>query len=416
MNLFEELKYRNFIKDISNEEIARKMLNEEKTTFYCGFDATAESLTIGHLVQIVRIKLLQKYGHTPIILVGGATGLIGDPKETSERKLLQLEDSLRYAEEIKSQLNRFFNSEGNNVVIVNNYDWISKINVLDYLRNYGKHFTVSYMLAKDTVAKRLEIGISYTEFSYMLIQAIDWLHLYKNYNCKLQFGGSDQWGNITAGLDLIRKMEGDNTQLVGISSHLLTKADGTKFGKSEEGALWLDEKLTSPYEIYQYFINTSDSDVINLLKSLTLLTPEEINNLAVKVKTEPHLREAQRTLAKEVVELIHSKEAYANVEKITNALFSGDVKDLTIEQIEQAFKGVSSSIVSEDKNILDILVKSKLASSKREASEFIENGAVTVNGTRVNSIAFIVSKDNALYGKYTVIRRGKKNYHLMKHK
>jgi tyrosyl-tRNA synthetase len=413
MNLFEELKYRNYIKDISNEEIAKKMFNEEKITFYCGFDATAESLTIGHLVQIVRIKLLEKYGHKPIILIGGATGLIGDPKETGERKLLKLEEGLKNAEAIKNQLSKFFN---NNAIFVNNYDWISKISAIDFLRNYGKHFTVNYILAKDTVAKRLDIGISYTEFSYMIIQAIDWWYLYKNYNCRLQFGGSDQWGNITAGLDLIRKIEGDNIQVVGISSHLLTKSDGTKFGKSEEGALWLDEKLTSPYELYQYFINTSDSDVINLLKSLTLLSPEEINELSIKVKTEPHLREAQRRLTKEVVELVHGKEAYIDVEKISKALFSGDVKGLTENQIKQAFKGVPSSIVGENKNIIDVLIKSKLASSKREACEFIENGAVTVNGERVKSIAYVVSKDNALYNKYTIIRRGKKYYHLMMHK
>ena len=245
MSLYEELLWRNMVKDISNEADTKKLLDHDKIKFYCGFDPTGDSLTVGHLVQIVRMMFLQKHGHTPVVLVGGATGLIGDPKETQERKLLTLEQSLHNANKIKEQLSRFL---GGNAEFVNNYDWISKIDLISFLRDYGKHFNINYMLAKDTVAKRLESGISYTEFSYMILQSIDYHHLYKYHNVKLQFGGSDQWGNITSGLELIRKLEGPN-DAVGMSSPLLLKADGTKFGKSESGALWIDRTLTSPYEL-----------------------------------------------------------------------------------------------------------------------------------------------------------------------
>jgi len=251
MKLYDELLWRGLIKDVSNEEKARELLDHDQIKFYCGFDPTGESLTIGHLVQVVRMLLLEKYGHTPIVLIGGATGLIGDPRQTSERKLLTLEESLQNAEKIKLQLSQFL--DPNKAIFVNNYDWIGKIDMISFLRDYGKHFSINYMIAKDTVQKRLEIGISYTEFSYMLIQAIDFLHLYRELDCKLQFGGSDQWGNITTGLELIRKLEGENSKAIGLSSPLLLKADGSKFGKSESGALWLDGNLTSPYEVYQYF-------------------------------------------------------------------------------------------------------------------------------------------------------------------
>ncbi|OHE47681.1 MAG: tyrosine--tRNA ligase, partial [Tenericutes bacterium RIFOXYA12_FULL_35_10] len=322
MKLYEELLWRGLIKDVSNEEKTKELLNDQKIKFYCGFDPTGESLTVGHLVQVVRMMLLEKYGHTPIVLIGGATGLIGDPRQTSERKLLTLEESLQNAEKIKVQLQHFLNPE--KAIFVNNYDWIGKIDMISFLRDYGKHFSINYMIAKDTVQKRLDVGISYTEFSYMLIQAIDFLHLYRTLDCKLQFGGSDQWGNITTGLELIRKLEGENNQAIGLSSPLLLKADGTKFGKSESGALWLDAELTSPYEIYQYFFNASDLDVVNYLKTLTLLDKEEIDQLVEELKEHPENRGAQKKLASEVVKLVHGEKALTQALKVTEALFSGD--------------------------------------------------------------------------------------------
>ena len=307
MKLYDDLIWRGMIKDVSDEEQAQKHLNEEQVKFYCGFDPTGESLTVGHLVQIVRMLLLQKYGHTPIVLIGGATGLIGDPKQTSERKLLTLQESLSNAERIKNQIEKFLGSE--NVIYVNNYDWIKNIDTISFLRDYGKHFNINYMLSKDVVQRRLDIGISYTEFSYMIIQSIDFLELYRDKDCKIQFGGSDQWGNITAGLELIRKVLGDKSDAVGLSSPLLLKADGTKFGKSESGALWLDESLTSAYELYQYFMNAADADISKFLRTLTLLSKEEIEALEKEAIEFPEKRSAQKMVASEIVKLVHGEEA-----------------------------------------------------------------------------------------------------------
>jgi tyrosyl-tRNA synthetase len=416
MNLFDELKWRGMLKDISNEEMAKKLLNEDSTAFYCGFDPTADSLTIGHLVQIMRICLLQKYGHRPIALVGGATGLIGDPRQTSERKLLTVEESLKNAEAIKKQLSKYINfNDKDGAILVNNYDWISKINVIEFLRDYGKNFNVSYMLAKDTIASRLQTGISYTEFSYMILQSIDWLHLYKTYNCRIQFGGSDQWGNITSGLELIRKTVDEDALVLGLSSPLLTKADGTKFGKSESGALWLDENRTSPYAIYQYFLNSSDADVIRYLKTLTLLSREEIEKLEECIKTNPEERLAQKTLAKEIVTFIHGMDAYNNALRITETLFNGNVGELSSKEIEESLSDVLTDTINTDLNIIDLLVNSKITTSKREARELVESGAISINGNKINTTDYIISKNNAIDNRYTVIRRGKKKYYLIKH-
>ncbi len=409
MKLYEELVWRGFIKDVSDEALAKKLLNEDKITFYCGFDPTGESLTVGHLVQIIRILLLQKYGHKPIVLVGGATGLIGDPKESGERKLLTLDQSLKNAEKIKDQLGKYI--DFNDAIMVNNYDWISKINVIEFLRDYGKNFSINYMLAKDSVASRLESGISYTEFSYMILQSIDFMYLYKEYNCRLQFGGSDQWGNITAGLELIRKTINDKEDILGISSNMLNKADGTKFGKSEKGALWLDKNLTSAYTLYQYFINTTDNDVIQYLKSLTLLEPNKINELAESVDKEPHLRRAQKELAKEIVVFLHGNEEYEKALKITDALFSGNILELSKEDLEDALKDAEVFDIGGG-NILDILVNNNVVSSKREAREFISNGALYLNGKKLDDENLVLNKSNTLYDKYFVFRKGKKNYYL----
>jgi len=410
MNLYEELIWRGLIKDVSNEEKAKKLLNEDKISFYCGFDPTGESLTVGHLVQVVRMLLLQQYGHTPIVLIGGATGLIGDPRQTAERKLLTLDESLANAAKIKAQLSTFL--PDTNAVYVNNYDWIKNIDMISFLRDYGKHFSVNYMIAKDTVQRRLEIGISYTEFSYMLIQAIDFHHLYKNQNCKLQFGGSDQWGNITTGLELIRKLEGETSEAIGLSSPLLLKADGSKFGKSESGALWLDRELTTPYELYQYFLNASDQDVENYLKQLTLRPKNEIIELMKNHLVAPEKRLAQKELASDVVTLVHGEKALKQALKVTDALFSGDFQSLLEEEFLILSKVLESKNFSQDAGILDVLVDLKLASSKREARQFVQSGAIQINDEKVVTIDKLLSKEIAFFNQYLIIRRGKKNYAL----
>jgi tyrosyl-tRNA synthetase len=411
MKLYEELLWRGLIKDVSNEEKAIELLNNESIKFYCGFDPTGESLTVGHLVQIVRMLLLEKYGHTPIVLIGGATGLIGDPRQTSERKLLTLDESLQNAEKIKKQLSLFLNPE--KAIFVNNYDWIKQIDMISFLRDYGKHFSINYMIAKDTVQKRLEIGISYTEFSYMLIQAIDFLHLYRTYDCKLQFGGSDQWGNITTGLELIRKLEGEESKAIGLSSPLLLKADGSKFGKSETGALWLDGNLTTPYEIYQYFVNASDQDVVNYLKQLTLLSRAEIEALEVKSQTQPELREAQKKLAEEVTKLVHGAEAYEEALKVTEALFSGDFNGLSQKAFKMLEQTLDHVVLLEPKSVLDVLVETNLAQSKREARQFIQSGAIQINDDKITDLDATVDKNHLLHQRYAIIRRGKKKYALI---
>ncbi|AUD63529.1 tyrosine--tRNA ligase [Tenericutes bacterium MO-XQ] len=411
MNLYDDLKWRGLIKDVSNEEEAKRLLNEESVKFYCGFDPTGESLTVGHLVQIVRMLLLEKYGHTPIVLIGGATGLIGDPRQTSERKLLTLEESLKNADKIKNQLSLFLDSE--KAIFVNNYDWIKNIDMISFLRDYGKHFSINYMLAKDTVQKRLDVGISYTEFSYMLIQAIDFLHLYRTHDCKIQFGGSDQWGNITTGLELIRKLEGEESKAVGLSSPLLLKADGSKFGKSESGALWLDKDLTSPYEIYQYFVNASDQDVMNYLKTLTLLSKEDIEVLEEKLNKAPELREAQKKLAEEVTELVHGKNALNEALRVTNALFSGDFEDLNENEFKMIEKTLDVAHLSSGTELVDALVETKLASSKREARQFITSNAVSINGDKIDDLTYTLKQEQTYHNRYVMMRRGKKKYALV---
>lgn len=399
MKLYEELKWRGFIKDVSNEELANEFLNGSGINFYCGFDPTADSLTIGHLVQIIRILLLQNGGHRPIVLIGGGTGSIGDPSgRSSERKLLSMEETFNNVERFKTQFSKFVSTEGTNgAILVNNYDWLSKINCLEFLRDYGKNFTVNYMLAKDTVASRLETGISYTEFSYMIIQALDFLHLYDNYNCKLQFGGSDQWGNITAGLDLIRKNRGDNTKVLGMTSPLLTKADGSKFSKSEGGAIWLDEKKTTPYELYQFFLNSTDLDVINYLKTLTLIEREEIEMLEVSLKTEPEKRLAQKRLAHEIVRFVHGIDAADKVVSLSEEIFSkGNTENIPTIKLD---------ITESNINVLDLLVLSNLCSSKSEARRLIEQGGISIDKKKVTSVNEIVKTSNKL-----IIQKGKKTF------
>ena len=413
MTFLEELNWRGLIKDVTDLEGLKERL-KSPITCYCGFDPTADSLHVGHLQQVLLLKRYQVAGHTPIILVGGATGMIGDPRMTSERNLLTLEDVRYNAECIKKQLAHFLSFEGENAAImVNNYDWISKLNVIDYLRDYGKCFNLSYMLAKDAVASRLETGISYTEFSYMLLQSIDFLHLYLNYNCELQIGGSDQWGNLTSGCELVKKIE-DGSKVYGITSPLITKSDGSKFGKSEGQNVWLDPEKTSAYEFYQFFFNIADNDVVNMLKRLSMKSVKEIENLAIKVKNEPHLREAQKALAEELTELVHGKEGLQSALNITEALFSGNIKDLTNKEIKDAFKDANTIDIEENVLLIDALVNSKAASSKREAREFINNGSISINGEKCTSLEKILTKDDSLDGETIVIKKGKKSYFIFK--
>ena len=338
---------------------------------------------IGHLVPFLTLRRFQQHGHRPLVLVGGATGLIGDPSGKSEERNLQtLEAVQKNVEGIKKQLAAIFDFDGDNgAIMVNNYDWAGSMDIVSFLRDIGKHIGVNYMLAKDTIASRLETGISFTEFTYTILQAMDFNHLYEHHNCKLQIGGSDQWGNITTGLELIRKMQPEGSKAYGLTIPLVTKADGTKFGKTEGGAVWLDAKKTTPYEFYQFWINTADADVVKYLKFFTFLSHEEIVQLERAVEEEPHLRKAQKALAEEMTRLIHGEESLQQAIKISQALFSGDVKNLSAAEIKQGFKDVPS-FNAEDLvgNLVDLLVAAKISPSKRQAREDITNGAVTVNG------------------------------------
>lgn len=414
MTFLDELNWRGLIKDVTDLEGLKERL-KSPITCYCGFDPTADSLHVGHLQQVLLLKRYQAVGHTPIILVGGATGMIGDPRMTSERNLLTLEDVRYNAECIKKQLAHFLSFEGDNAaMMVNNYDWISKLNVIDYLRDYGKCFNISYMLAKDAVASRLETGISYTEFSYMLLQSIDFLHLYVNYNCELQIGGSDQWGNLTCGCELIRKVDDSSPKVYGVTSPLITKSDGSKFGKSEGQNIWLDPEKTSAYEFYQFFFNVADDDVVNMLKRLSMKSINEIENLAMRVETQPHLREAQKALAEELTELVHGKEGLQSALNITEALFSGNIKDLTSKEIKDAFKDANTIDIEENVLLIDALTNSKAASSKREAREFINNGSISINGEKCTTLEKTLTKADSLDGETIVIRKGKKSYFIFK--
>ena len=407
MNLFEELTYRGLINDISSDELAEK-LNKGGMTFYIGTDPTGDSLHIGHYSSFLISKRLAKAGHHPILLVGGATGLIGDPKPSAERPMITKEQVQHNFDCLKKQATEIFGFE-----VVNNYDWCKDMNFIDFLRDYGKYFNINYMLAKDIIKRRLDSGITYTEFSYMLMQALDFHYLYETRNCELQVAGQDQWGNITAGIELIRKKSGK--EAYGFTMPLITKSDGTKFGKSEGGAVWLDKNKTSSYELYQFLINSEDSKVIDYLKKLTFLPKEEIDALEVSLQNEPHLRNPHKALAKAVITDLHGEEEYNHAVAISEALFKGNIKDLSLEDIEACFKGLKQQETNEDINIVDALVLVKAAQSKREARDFVNNGATLINGEVVKDINFMITKENAFGNKTTVIRRGKKNYYLLKH-
>lgn len=418
MNLLQELKWRGLIYDIINEEELEKRLQEGPITLYCGFDPTADSLHVGSLLPIITLLRFHKEGHRIIALAGGGTGLIGDPSgKRNERSMNEVSVVHEWVELFKNQFSRFINFDDKTAFCVDNYDWLGSMKAIDMWRNYGRHFNVNIMLQKEAVKSRLENGLTYLEFSYMIMQSIDFLRMYQDetLKCEMQIGGQDQWGNITAGMDLIRKVEGSEAKVYGLTLPLITKSDGTKFGKTESGTVWLDESKTTPYEMYQFFMNTQDADVVRFLKYYTFLSKDEIEKLEQQVKEAPHLREAQKVLTEEIVTLVHGKDAFLQAKKISEALFSGTIADLSAKEISLGFKDVPSMELKDDLNIVDALVLIKAASSKREAREFVSNGAVSINGNIERSIDFVISKSNAIDGLFTIVRRGKKNYFLIKH-
>lgn len=406
MNLYEDLKWRGLIQDISDEGLINK-LNNEKLTFYIGTDPTADSMHIGHYSSFLISKRLAKYGHKPILLVGGATGLIGDPKPTAERPMITKETVEHNIKGLTKQAKEIFGFE-----VVNNYDWTKDINVIDFLRDYGKYFNVGYMLAKDKVRSRMETGITYAEFSYMILQALDFLHLYETKNCVLQVAGSDQWGNITAGIELIRKKT-DKTAY-GMVMPLVTDSNGVKFGKTEGNALWLDKNKTSSYELYQYLVNLEDSMIISYLKKLTFLSREEIEEIEAKHNEHPELREAHKILAREIITDLHGKEEYEKAVRISEALFKGNFNDLSNEELGEAFKGNEVKEIELNKNILDVLVEMNVATSKRQAREFISGNSIEIKGEKVKDLDKTITEQDLINNTFLIIKRGKKNYYIAK--
>ncbi|CAI3296528.1 tyrosine--tRNA ligase [Enterococcus cecorum] len=414
-DLFQELKERGLVYQTTDEDALVKHLNEESVKLYVGFDPTADSLHIGHLLPILMLRRFQQHGHVPIALVGGGTGMIGDPSfKDQERQLNTLETVQNWSQSIKNQLSRFidFDNEENPAIIANNYEWLGKLSMIDFLRDVGKNFTINYMMSKESVKRRIETGISYTEFAYQLLQAYDFLKLYDNYGCLLQLGGSDQWGNITSGIELMRRER--DVQGFALTMPLITKADGTKFGKSEGNAVWLDAEKTTPYEFYQFWINTDDRDVIKFLKYFTFLSLDEIAEIEKEFTAAPETRVAQKALAKEMTTLVHGKEAYEQAVHISQALFSGNIKELSVSEIKQGFKGVPSYTVPQDADLklLEVLVASGLVQSKRQAREDLQNGAIYINGDRVQDLEYQLS-DKDKIGDIVVLRRGKKKYFLL---
>ncbi len=404
MKFYDELKWRGLIKDVSSDDLEEK-INAGGMTFYWGTDPTADSMHLGHFSSLLMAKRLEMAGHHPIILVGGATGMIGDPRPTTERAMISKEEVKKNFEGIKKQIEDLFGYE-----VVNNYDWSKEINFIDFLRDYGKYFNVNYMLDKDIIKRRLDTGITYTEFSYMIMQALDFEYLYRTKGCVMQAAGQDQWGNITAGVELIRKKLGK--EAYAFTMPLVTDKAGKKFGKSEGNALWLDRNKTSSYELYQFLVNVEDEMVIDYLKIYTFLSKEEIEKIEAEHKLHPELRLAHKTLAKEIITFLHGEEGYQEALRITDALFCGDTRNLTNHDIEIAFKGFPTDTLKEEENIVDFLVNHGIVSSKREAREFIGNGSITINGQKVTDLEFIVSKSVALGQKYVITRRGKKKYYV----
>ena len=415
-NLLEELKYRDLVYQQTDEEGIKKLLETESVSIYCGTDPTGDSLHVGHLLPFLTLKRFAKYGHKPVVLVGGGTGIIGDPSGRSEERQLQsLETIAENAKKLENQLRNIFRGD-ENIEFVNNGDWLGKMSMIEFLRDYGKLINVNYMLAKDSVSSRLENGLSFTEFSYTLLQGIDYAYLNEHHGVKMQLGGSDQWGNITTGLEIMRKLRGD-VEAYGFTIPLMLKSDGTKFGKSTGGAVWLDPEKTTPYEFYQFWFNTADNDTISAIKKFTFLEKEEIEKLEESLAKEPHLRLAQKALAEELVKIVHGEAALESALNITKALFSGNIKELTLDELKVAVKGMPKvQLPKEDINIVDFLVESGVVTSKRQAREDVNNGAISINGDKVTDLAFTIDSSLRLEDSFTVVRRGKKNYKLVEYK
>ncbi|HEH2641747.1 TPA: tyrosine--tRNA ligase [Staphylococcus aureus] len=413
--LIEDLKWRGLIYQQTDEQGIEDLLNKEQVTLYCGADPTADSLHIGHLLPFLTLRRFQEHGHRPIVLIGGGTGMIGDPSGKSEERVLQTEEQVdKNIEGISKQMHNIFEfGTDHGAVLVNNRDWLGQISLISFLRDYGKHVGVNYMLGKDSIQSRLEHGISYTEFTYTILQAIDFGHLNRELNCKVQVGGSDQWGNITSGIELMRRMYGQ-TDAYGLTIPLVTKSDGKKFGKSESGAVWLDAEKTSPYEFYQFWINQSDEDVIKFLKYFAFLGKEEIDRLEQSKNEAPHLREAQKTLAEEVTKFIHGEDALNDAIRISQALFSGDLKSLSAKELKDGFKDVPQVTLSNDTtNIVEVLIETGISPSKRQAREDVNNGAIYINGERQQDVNYALAPEDKIDGEFTIIRRGKKKYFMV---
>lgn len=408
MTFFEELQWRGLVKDVAGEDIADK-LNNEKITFYWGTDPTADSLHLGHYSSLVTAKRLARAGHHPILLVGGSTGLIGDPRPTAEREIISHETLEKNLAGIKSQVDRIFEGKAE---ILNNYDWTKDYTFLEFLRDIGKYINVNYMLSKEIISRRLDTGITFAEFSYTLLQGYDFLWLYRNKNCILQAEGADQWGNITTGLELIRKIEGK--EAYGFTMPLVLDKYGNKFGKSAGNALWLDLNKTSSYELYQYLVNVDDSMVVDYLKIFTFLSKDQIEELEAKNKEKPELREAHKALAREIITDLHGAAEFEKAVNISNSLFSGNVKSLSLKDIEIGFKDVPTATISEGEKLIDVLVNNKIASSKREAREFLAAGSITLNGEKFMDENMPVTRQLAIEGKVIVLRRGKKKNYIVK--
>ena len=404
MTCYEDLMYRGLIKDISSPELEKK-LNEEQLTFYIGTDPTADSMHIGHFSSFLIATRLAKYGHHPILLVGGATGLIGDPKPSNERPMITKEEVEKNVLGLTKQANEIFGFE-----VVNNYDWIKNINTIDFLRDYGKYINVNYMLNKDIIARRLDTGITFCEFAYTILQGLDFLILNKTKGVTLEVAGSDQWGNITTGIELARKK--DNIELYGMTMPLVLDSNGVKFGKTEGNALWLDKNKTSSYELYQYLINSDDNCVIDYLKKLTFLTKEEIEDIEKKHKEQPEARIAQKKLAEEVITFLHGSDEYNKALQMSEALFTDKIKELDAKTLKDNFKDVPSFEITEDINIIDLLVNNNVCTSKREAREMISGNAISINNEKINDLEYIISKKDAIDKEVVIIKKGKKKYYL----
>ncbi|MFZ3578236.1 tyrosine--tRNA ligase [Virgibacillus sp. DJP39] len=422
MTVLQDLEKRGLIHQTTDHAGLEKHLKENQVTLYCGFDPTADSLHIGHLLPVYMLKRFQKAGHRPIALVGGGTGMIGDPSGRSSERSLNEDNVVKgYSEKIKKQLANLldFDNGENAAVARNNHDWLASMTVIDFLRDAGKHFGINYMLAKESVSARIEQGISFTEFSYMILQSLDYLKLYEQENCTLQIGGSDQWGNITAGMELIRRSREnleEETKVFGLTVPLITKADGTKFGKTAGGAIWLDAEKTTPYEFYQFWYNTDDRDVIKFIQYFTFLEQEEVESLAQTVEQKPEERIAQKRLAEEITRVVHGQKAVGQAQKISASLFSGDLKSLSGQEIEQGFKDVPTHhLTKEDISLIDLLVDAKISSSKRQAREDISNGAIYINGERNQDLQHIIKEADRIEDTFLIIRRGKKKYFLVRY-